>query len=69
MGAGRILGHSDLFGPALKFPQWLLDLSPFTHLALVPLEDVSWLPPAVLTIVAVALVVLGLVAFGRRDIG
>ncbi len=57
------------FGPALKFPQWLLDLSPFTHLALVPLEDVSWLPPAVLTIVAVALVVLGLVAFGRRDIG
>ena len=27
-----------LLGPALSWPQWLLDLSPFTHLALVPAD-------------------------------
>ena len=33
-----------LFGELLQLPQWLQDLSPFEHLALVPAEDFRWAP-------------------------
>ena len=56
------------FGPLLKFPQWLLDISPFTHIALVPLDDVRWTPLIVLTAIAAALIAAGTAAFLRRDI-
>lgn len=56
------------FGPLLKFPQWLLDISPFTHVALVPLDDVRWTPLIVLTAIAASLIAVGAVAFTRRDI-
>ncbi|MFZ2238348.1 MAG: ABC transporter permease [Gordonia amarae] len=56
------------FGPLLKFPQWLLDISPFTHIALVPLDDVRWTPLIVLTVLAAALIAAGTTAFTRRDI-
>lgn len=57
-----------LLGPALKWPGWVLDLSPFTHLAMVPQE--AWAVPAavVLSTVAVALAAAGAVAFRRRDL-
>lgn len=57
-----------LFGELLQLPQWLQDLSPFEHLALVPVEDFRWAPFLLVGAVAVALSVAGQVAFLRRDV-
>jgi ABC-2 type transport system permease protein len=55
-------------GGLLRLPQWMLDLSPFTHVPAMPAEDFSGMPLAVLTLVAAALIGLGLVGFRRRDL-
>ena len=48
----------------------MMDLSPFTHTPKVPgVADVSTLPLIVLSLLAAALVVSGVVGFRRRDIG
>lgn len=57
-----------LLGEILQFPQWSLDLSPFTHVPLIPLEDFVLTPFLVLTVVAALLITSGLVGFRRRDI-
>lgn len=57
-----------LFGELLQLPQWFQDLSPFEHLALMPLEDFGWVPAIALTILAGALSVAGQIAFRRRDV-
>ena len=33
-----------MFGELLRLPQWLQDVSPFEHLALVPAQDFRWAP-------------------------
>ena len=58
----------SLVGPALSWPQWLLDLSPFTHLALVPADPWSATAGLVMAGLGVAAGAVGLAAFGRRDI-
>lgn len=49
-------------------PMWVQELSPFAHLAPVPLTAVDWSATTVMLTAAVALVVAGLVGFGRRDL-
>ena len=56
------------FGPLLRWPQWLQDLSPFEHLALVPAQDFSWVPFLALLAVAALLSALGQAGFLRRDV-
>jgi len=56
------------FGDLLQLPQWLQDISPFEHLALVPAEDFRWAPFVRLAVVAAAISLAGQVAFVRRDI-
>lgn len=58
-----------VFGAALQFPQWLIDVSPFSHLAAVPAEPVDWVAVTWLTALGAALVAAGVAAFGRRDLG
>jgi ABC-2 type transport system permease protein len=55
-------------GGLLDPPQWVTDLSPFSHVPRVPVEDVSGVALAVLTLVAAGLVAVGLVGFRRRDV-
>nr|WP_042184489.1 ABC transporter permease [Kibdelosporangium sp. MJ126-NF4]CEL16335.1 ABC transporter membrane-spanning protein [Kibdelosporangium sp. MJ126-NF4]CTQ94259.1 ABC transporter membrane-spanning protein [Kibdelosporangium sp. MJ126-NF4] len=55
-------------GPMLRVPQWLMDVSPFTHVPKL-LSDVSAAPLVWLSVVAVALMAAGLAGFRRRDIG
>ncbi len=55
-------------GPLLQLPQWLMDMSPFTHVPTVPTQDVRWTPLIVLTVLAAALIVAGVVGFRRRDV-
>jgi ABC-2 type transport system permease protein len=57
-----------IFGELLDLPQWFQDLSPFEHLALVPVEDFRWTPFLALAAVAAALSVAGQIAFRRRDV-
>ena len=52
-----------LFGAVLRLPQWLQDLSPFEHLALVPAQDFRWQPFVWCCAAAAALSVAGQVAF------
>lgn len=69
--AWGVLGACILFGQLgqiLQFPQWLLDLSPFSHIPVVPSEDFTALPLIVLGAIALVLVMAGLAGFGRRDI-
>ncbi|MBJ7359272.1 polyketide antibiotic transporter [Nocardioides sp.] len=58
-----------LFAEVFRMPQWLQDVSPFEHLALMPAEDFAWAPFVAVTAVAVALSVAGQIAFHRRDVG
>ena len=59
----------DLFGAAFQFPQWLLDISPFTHAPKLPGGTVSAAPLLWLCLAALAFSVAGLAALRRRDIG
>lgn len=55
-------------GPLLRLPEWLLALSPFSHLPKVPAAPVTAAPLLALGAVAAALVAVGLLAFRRRDL-
>lgn len=57
-----------MFGELLELPRWVTDLSPFSHLALAPLEPYSWPAAGVLLLLAAALSVAGQAAFARRDL-
>jgi ABC-2 type transport system permease protein len=56
-------------GQILQFPQWTLNLSPFTHTPNFPAQDIDVVPFVVLLAVAIVLVGAGLIGFRRRDIG
>ena len=57
-----------LLGPALSWPAWVLNLSPFTHLALVPAVPWAATSGIVMTCLGLVLLSLGLLAFNRRDV-
>jgi ABC-2 type transport system permease protein len=57
-----------LFGELLRFPQWLRDLSPFTHFALVPAHPMAWGPFLIVLAVALGAAAVGVLAFQRRDL-
>ncbi|MFD6895995.1 ABC transporter permease [Rhodococcus sp. NPDC060086] len=56
------------FGELLNLSQWLRDLSPFSHIPLVPYESASAATMLVLGAVAVVLVAAAVVGFRRRDV-
>jgi ABC-2 type transport system permease protein len=58
----------QLIGPALDWPRWLLDLSPFHHLAQVPAQSFAPLSATVMVLLGAAAVAGGLAAFARRDL-
>lgn len=57
-----------MFGALLQLPAWLMDVSPFRHLALLPAEDFRILPVLVLAAITAALLALGMWALRRRDV-
>ncbi|GGM63542.1 exporter of polyketide antibiotics [Longimycelium tulufanense] len=56
------------FGPMLQLNQWLLDVSPFTHVPKLPGGEFAATPLAWLALVAVGLTAAGFAGFRRRDI-
>ena len=58
----------SFIGPALELPGWLTGLSPFYHLALVPVEDYALTQGLVMTGLAIVATTVGVLAFERRDL-
>lgn len=56
------------FGEVLQMPDWLMDVSPFTHLATVPVESFAVGPALVVGGVALALSAVGHLLLTRRDL-
>ncbi|HEX5994019.1 MAG TPA: hypothetical protein VFY84_02630 [Jiangellales bacterium] len=56
------------FGPIMDLPQWVHNLSPLEHVARLPLQELSWTPLVILTVIAAGLIAIGLSGFGRRDL-
>lgn len=54
-------------GRILQFPQWALNLSPFSHVPTLPADDLRVTPLVVLAILATILSAVGLTGFQRRD--
>jgi ABC-2 type transport system permease protein len=57
-----------LVGASVQLSQWLLDLSPFTHVPRLPGAAVSATPLAWLATIALALAFVGLTGLRRRDL-
>ncbi len=55
-------------GGLLQLPQWMLNLSPYTHVPGMPAAEFTIWPLAALTAIAAVLVAVGLYAFRRRDL-
>lgn len=55
-------------GPLTEIPDWVLDLSPFTHMSPLPAGSFQPVSAAVLTLLAVALASAGFVAYRHRDV-
>ena len=55
-------------GELMHFPAWLKDVSPFTHLPMLPAESFAWAPVLGLLAAAVAIGAAGFAALRHRDI-
>lgn len=55
-------------GAVLKLPQYVLDLSPFTHGTAVPISDITFKPLIVQSIIALVFGIASFIFFNRRDI-
>ena len=55
-------------GAVLDLPQWALNASPFTHVPLLPAEELAIAPVLWLSVAALALGAVGFAAFRRRDL-
>jgi ABC-2 type transport system permease protein len=58
----------ELVGPLLDWPDAVVGISPFHHLAAVPVEDYRLGAGLVLLAVAAGLAAAGIAAFERRDL-
>jgi ABC-2 type transport system permease protein len=58
----------DFVGGMLQLPEWMLDLSPFRHLATVPAADVNVGAALVMLAITLAATTAGVFAFRRRDL-
>lgn len=58
-----------MFAALLNLPQWIVDLSPFEHVPLMPAQRFAWTPIVVLLTATGALGTVGIIGLRRRDIG
>jgi ABC-2 type transport system permease protein len=69
--AFALVGASFLWDTVLALadvPSWLLDLSPFHHVALVPAESLDALGAVVMAVIGVVAGVAAVALFERRDL-
>lgn len=56
------------FGALLKLPEWAMKASPLWHVAVAPAEDINLRSTLTLGSITLVLIVVGLIAFRKRDI-
>ncbi|MGI2328563.1 ABC transporter permease [Planococcus sp. YIM B11945] len=56
-------------GNLFQIPDWVKKLSPYGHASQIPLEELDFVRAAVLSVIAVLLVVLGMIGYNKRDTG
>jgi ABC-2 type transport system permease protein len=59
----------DLFGGLLGAPKWLLDVTPFEHIGLVPAQPFKATAAIVMLVIAAAAGLSAVALFARRDVG
>jgi ABC-2 type transport system permease protein len=55
-------------GAVLKLPEWITNISPFSHTPGVPAASVDFTPLWIMSVIAVGLLTLGLALYRRRDL-
>lgn len=55
-------------GVVLKLPEWVLNVSPFTHTPAIPAEAIDFTPLWIMTAIAVGLLTIGLALYRQRDL-
>lgn len=65
LALGFVLGQ---FGGLLKVPDWLRDVSPFTHTPVVPGNDVDWTPLLVMATISIVVAAVSILLARRRDL-
>lgn len=55
-------------GNLFQFPEWVGKISPFGHVPQVPIEEATFMPLFILTIIAAGLMVASLIGFRKRDV-
>jgi ABC-2 type transport system permease protein len=58
----------EVVGAVLNAPDWMLDLSPFSHLGTAPAEPARVAPALLMLAISVLLMVFGVEMFARRDL-
>lgn len=64
--ASLLLG--PMFAPNMDLPQWVQDISPFTHTPKAPADGITAAPVVTLLVVSVALAAAGIMSFRRRNL-
>jgi ABC-2 type transport system permease protein len=59
---------AGLFGDLLNMPGWMYNASPFEHVPELPGGEFTLLSIVVLTGIALGLIIIGVIGFGRRDL-
>ncbi|WP_026478629.1 ABC transporter permease [Alkaliphilus transvaalensis] len=65
------LGYSFFvvyFGKLLQVPEWMTKLTPFGYVPNLPVDEMNYVKVFALTAIAVALMLIGLIGYNRRDI-
>ena len=57
-----------MLGSALDVPAWTLDLTPFHHIALMPIESFKVVPALIMAEIGLAGIAAALPLFQRRDV-
>ncbi|MHC5794578.1 ABC transporter permease [Lacisediminihabitans sp. FW035] len=65
LAVGFVLGQ---FGGLLRLPDWVRDISPFTHTPVLPGADARWWPAIVVLLIAVGVSLAAAVLTRRRDL-
>ncbi len=55
-------------GRILQFPQWALNLSPFSHIPPLPVAEFDFTPLVILTVIAITMTLAGVAGLRRRDL-
>ena len=63
-----LVAFAGFLGPLLRLPNWVYDLSPVDRIPNVPVADFSAWPLIAMTLIAAAMIAVGLVGFRRRDL-